>query len=234
LLDRLATDPRVRVLRRDGNFNFSMLCNAGAQAARGNILVLLNNDVEMSDTTWLMSLVEHAMRPDVGAVGAKLAYPDLSVQHAGLLLGAGPDGIAVHAFSRAPRDAPGPGGALWLEREVGAVTAACLAIRRAVYLEVGGMDEQLPVAYNDVDLCLRLRAAGYAIVWTPFAELVHHESATRGPDGDAARAAAAVKLRARWGEQLARDPFYNDNLSMADFFRPGAPRTAPPWRHVNV
>jgi len=234
LLDRLATDTRVRVLRRDETFNFSMLCNAGAQAARGNILVLLNNDVEMSDTAWLMSLVEHAIRPDVGAVGAKLAYPDLSVQHAGLLLGAGPDGIAVHAFSRAARDAPGPGGALWLEREVGAVTAACLAIRRAVYLEVGGMDEQLPVAYNDVDLCLRLRAAGYAIVWTPFAELVHHESATRGPDGDAARAAAAVKLRARWGEQLARDPFYNDNLSMADFFRPGAPRTAPPWRHVNV
>ena len=231
LLDRLAADPRVRVLRHDAPFNFSALCNAGAAAATGDVIVLLNNDVEMLGAGWLRELVAHALRPPVGAVGAKLLYPDFSVQHAGLVLGAGPDGVAIHACARAPREAAGPGGMLWLEREVGAVTAACLAIRRALYHDVGGMDEQLPVAYNDVDLCLRLRARGLSIVWTPFAELLHHESATRGRSDD--RAAAAL-LRARWGAALARDPCYNDNFSLGQPFALAAPRTAPPWRHTIV
>jgi GT2 family glycosyltransferase len=229
LFARLTDDPRVRVMRDEKKFNFSALCNVGVAAARGSIVVLLNNDIEITHADWLRELVVHAGRPEVGAVGAKLLFPTGRIQHAGLVLGAGPDFAAAHMQVGARRDSPGPGGALWLARRVGAVTAACLAVRREAYLSVGGMDaENLPVTYNDVDLCLRLRAAGLHILWTPFAELLHHESATRGPDTDAASAARLARetefMRARWGMTLAKDPYYNTNLSLMALHTPDAPR----------
>jgi GT2 family glycosyltransferase len=230
LLARLARDSRVGVLRIDEKFNFAALCNRAAAEAGGDILVLLNNDVEVTNPGWLREMVVHACRPEVGAVGARLLYPDGRVQHAGIVLGCGPDGVAAHMAAGAPRDAAGPGAALLLERQVGAVTAACLAVRRDAYLDVGGMDEKnLPVAYNDADLCLRLRAAGLRIIWTPFAELIHHESATRGPDDPARLHAAASFMRARWGAALREDPCYNSNLSLAAPYRLDAPRRKPPW-----
>ena len=230
LLSRLATDARVRVLRDEDDFNFARLCNRGAAAARGEILVLLNNDIEVTRKDWLREMVAQALRPEVGAVGARLLYPDGRVQHAGIVLGCGPHGVAAHMEAGAAGDAPGPGAALRLERQVGAVTAACLAVRRAAYLAVGGMDAvNLPVAYNDVDLCLRLRAAGLSIVWTPFAELIHHESATRGTDDAARLGRDAAFMRARWGAGLAEDAAYNGNFSRDVPYRLAAPRHAPPW-----
>src|SRR5262249_48106985 len=155
LLERLATDPRVRILRHEGAFNFAALNNRAVREARGEIVVLLNNDVEVISGLWLEEMVSQALRPDVGAVGAKLLYPDGRVQHAGVLLGVGHG--AGHFFHGAPGDREGYFGFLALTRRVSAVTAACMALRRATYLEVGGLDENLPVAFNDVDLCLRLR-----------------------------------------------------------------------------
>jgi glycosyltransferase involved in cell wall biosynthesis len=234
LLAQLAEDSRVRVLRNEQEFNFAGLCNQAAEAARGEVFVLLNNDIEIVEKSWLRTMAAHAVRPDIGAVGAKLLYPDGRVQHAGIVLGAGPHGVAAHLGVGAQGDAPGPSGLLRLERQVGAVTAACLVLRRDAWRAVGGMDEKnLPVAYNDVDLCLRLRAAGLKILWTPFAELIHHESATRGPDDSGRLHRAAAFMRARWGEALARDPFYSPNFSLAEPWRlrppavPAAPAAAP-------
>jgi len=219
LLTELARDARVRVLRNREKFNFSALCNQAAAAAHGKIIVLLNNDIEVIEAGWLRELVVQAVRPEIGAVGAKLLYPDGRIQHAGIVLGVGPDRVAAHMCAGAARDADGPGAALLLERQVGAVTAACLAVRRDIFRAVGGLDAaELPVAYNDVDFCLKLRAAGLHNLWTPFATLIHRESATRGPDTDAAGVArlrhAAAIMRARWGRALAEDACYNTNFSL--------------------
>ena len=171
LLAELATDNRVRVLRRPGPFNYSALNNAAARDALGEVLLLLNNDTDVLSPGWLREMVAQALRPGVGAVGAKLLYADGRIQHAGVVLGNG--GIA-HQLRLASRADPGPMGELALARTVLAVTGACLAIRRATFLEVGGLDEDnLAVAFNDIDLCLRLADHGYRTVWTPFAELLH-------------------------------------------------------------
>lgn len=211
LFEHLKTDPRVRILPAPGPFNFSALMNRAVAEAKGEIILLLNNDISMIGADWLSELVSHAVRPNVGAVGARLLYPDGTVQHAGVVLGIG--GVAGHLHVGAPGAHAGYQGHLKLARNVSAVTAACLAMRRAVYLEVGGMDaERLTVAFNDVDLCVKVRAAGYDIVWTPFAELHHHESASRGLD--LAPAAAArfqseiATMRERWAAELDNDPFY--------------------------
>lgn len=215
LFDRLRQDPRVRILDAPGPFNFSALNNLAATEARGEVLVLLNNDISMIAPDWLDEMVAHALRPNVGAVGAKLYYPDRTLQHAGVVLGVGdvPQRVAGHLYAGAGSNHPGYQGHLVLPRNVSAVTAACLAIRKAVYRSVGGMDaEALPVAFNDVDLCLKVRAAGYDIVWTPHAELFHHESASRGSDlapEAAARFQREVQaMRDRWGPVLDSDPFY--------------------------
>jgi GT2 family glycosyltransferase len=177
-------------------------------------------------------MVSHAVRPGVGAVGARLLYPDGLVQHAGVVVGLG--GVAGHVHIGAARDDPGYFGWLMLTREVSAVTAACLAVPRRHFDLVGGLDaKNLPVAFNDVDFCLRLRAAGLRIIWTPHAELVHHESKSRGSDFtperiDGFRAEIAYMER-RWARELYSDPFYNPNLSLATpvptpAFPPRAPR----------
>jgi GT2 family glycosyltransferase len=237
LLARLAQDPRVRVLPAPGPFNYSRLNNLAAAAAKGEVLLLLNNDVSMIHADWLDEMVAHAVRPNVGAVGAKLLFPNDRVQHAGVVLGAGgPGPVAAHFGAGALRHDPGYWGHLGLVRNVSAVTAACLAVRRSVYEAVGGFDETVAVAFNDVDFCLKLRARGYDIVWTPFAELHHHESASRGQD---AAGPARVRfdkevavLRARWGARLESDPFYNPNLDQthADCRLAFPPAVQPTWR----
>jgi len=217
LFGTLRADPRVRILPAPGPFNYAALNNLAAAEARGAVLVLLNNDIDVIGGGWLRELVTLAMRPEVGAVGAKLLYADDTLQHGGVVLGAG--GVVDHYRSRRPRDDPGDHGSLALVREVAAVTGACLAIRRAVYQAVGGMDAaRFAVAFNDVDLCLRLRAAGYRNLWTPFAELYHLESASRGRELTAAKArrlaGEIAALRQRWGAALLADPFYSPNLSL--------------------
>ncbi len=228
LFNDLARDPRVRILAAPGPFNYSALNNLAAAEAQGEVLVLLNNDIEVTDPAWLGELVVQAVRPQVGAVGARLLYPDGRVQHAGVVLGLGGQ-AAGHLHLGAPRHDPGYFGSLRLARNVSAVTGACLAIRRALYLQMGGLDAaQLAVAFNDVDLCLRLRAAGYQVVWTPRAELRHRESASRGGDltGAAAErfARETAVMRERWGAEINADPWFNPNFDLAHGdYRLGAP-----------
>jgi GT2 family glycosyltransferase len=190
-------------------FNFSHKVNQGVRGARGEHVVLFNDDLEVTSPEWLMALLEFSQLPDVGAVGAKLVYPDGRLQHVGMLIGV--CGLAAHAFHRYPGTANGYFGNAVVARDSSAVTAACLMSRRAVFEEVGGFDEDFPIDFNDVDFCLRLRAAGYRIVFTPYAELIHHESASFGP-----RVQSSLELsrmRERWGAVVERDPYYNPNLS---------------------
>jgi glycosyltransferase involved in cell wall biosynthesis len=233
LFARLTEDPRVRIIQYPGNFNYSAMNNRAVQEARGEVIVLMNNDVDVVSSLWLEEMVSHALRPEIGAVGAKLLLPDGRVQHAGVVLGVGHG--AGHFFHLASREEVGPVGLLVLTRRVSAVTGACMAIRRSVYLETGGLDENFPVAFNDVDFCLRLGERGYAVVWTPFAELYHLESATRGKDHEDAKRLERLErdaklLQQRWAEALDSDPFYNPNCSLAADFAPGFPsRRRQPW-----
>lgn len=202
------------VVRDDGDFNFSRLVNAGASASRGDVLVLLNNDIEVVQSEWLTELVSQAGRPGVGCVGAKLLFPDNTVQHAGVVLGLG--GIAGHWQAGADAHDLGYVARLVLAWRPSAVTAACLATPRAIFERVGGFDEQLTVSFNDVDYCLRVRQAGEAIVWTPNALLKHHESASRGKDDGLRRAAAETEImQSRWAALIASDPAFNINLSLS-------------------
>lgn len=215
ILNDLARDQRVRVLRCPGPFNFSALNNRMVEVANGALVLLLNNDIEVTDPDWMREMVSHAIRPNVGAVGAKLLYPDGTVQHGGVLIGMG--GVAGHQYLRKPASYPGYFGQLHLTRTVSAVTGACLMVRRDLYLDVGGLDEiSLQVAFNDIDFCLRLAERGYRNVWTPFAELYHHESASRGSDRTPAKAARFKRevrfMQHRWGKALEQDPHWNPNL----------------------
>ena len=214
-LQSLAEDTRVRVLRHPGPFNYAALNNRAVREARGEVVVLLNNDTDVQVSGWLRELVGHALRPEVGAVGAMLRYADRSVQHAGIVLA--PGAHAAHMLRTAAPDDTGYLGRAALARNFLAVTAACLAMRRAVYLEAGGMDaENLPIAFNDVDLCLRLRELGYRVVWTPHADLLHLESQSRGrPTSTDARAreqGEVAFLRRSWRHLFDRDPYLNANL----------------------
>jgi O-antigen biosynthesis protein len=233
-LEAIATDPRVRVLHYDAPFNFSMINNWAAAQATGKVLLFLNNDTEVIGPDWLRHLVANACRAEVGAVGAKLIFPNGRVQHAGVILGLG--GVAGHLHVGCQRDDPGYFSRAVLQQNLSAVTAACLAMRRAVFDEVGGFNGDLRVAFNDVDLCLRLRQCGYLIVWTPLAELYHHESASRGSDLVSARHQEFVAenkyMQAKWGRVLQRDPYFNPNLSSRDLRLDLAfpPRASYPWR----
>jgi glycosyltransferase involved in cell wall biosynthesis len=211
-------DGRIRVLRDDRPFNFAALNNAAAATARGDLLCLMNDDIEILEPGWLTEMVSLAVRPEIGCVGAKLLYPNGTLQHGGVVLGIG--GVAGHAFKHAPVGDPGRFWHLGLRRTVSAVTAACLVVRASVYAEVGGLDaEHLAVAFNDVDFCLKVREAGYRNVWTPFATLKHHESLSRGaettPEKRARFERETSTMVARWGEKLTADPFYSPNLTLA-------------------
>ena len=237
LLTQLEADPRVRVLPCPGAFNYSAINNAAVRAASGEVVVLLNNDIDPIDAGWLRELVSHAIRPDVGAVGAKLLFGDGRIQHAGVVLGVGAPMIAGHFGHGADQHTSGYCGQLVMTRDVSAVTGACLALRKSVFEAAGGLDaDNLPVSFNDVDLCLRLREGGLRVVWTPHALLYHLESASRGPDTVPAHIARASReaayMRLRWGEVLDSDPFYNRHFDRIDHkFRLSAPaRRAQRWQ----
>jgi len=227
---------RVRVERIEGAFNYSRLNNRGVELSRGSFIALLNNDVEVINDGWLSEMVSHALRPEVGMVGARLWYPNGTIQHGGVILGAG--GIAGHAHVGL-RHEHGYFARANLAQNFSAVTAACAVVRRKVYLQLGGFDEvNLAVTFNDVDFCLRLREAGYWVVWTPHAELVHHESASRGFDDSTPKQVRCLAetdyMKAKWGDKLRRDPFYNPNLSLGEnlFTLAFPPRTTKPWQSV--
>ncbi len=216
-LDGLAGDARVRVLRYDRPFNFSAINNFAVEHANGSVIGLINDDVEVVSEGWLDEMVSHAIRPDIACVGAKLYYPDGRLQHAGVVLGIG--GVAGHSHKYLPGDSSGYFSRLRIVHNVAAVTGAALVVRKAIYQEVGGLDERhLKVAFNDVDFCLKCLQAGYRNLWTPFAELVHHESKTRGEDDCPEKRARfhqeCATMRERWGALLDNDPYYNPNLSL--------------------
>lgn len=214
-LEEIGGNARARVLKYNEPFNFSSINNwVAREEARGEILVLLNNDTEVISADWLENMLEHALRPEVGAVGAKLVYPSNSVQHAGVIIGL--NGVANHAFNQVQADQDGYFGQLNVIRNYSAVTGACMMIRKDLYNEIGGLDEQnLRVAFNDVDLCLRLRQKGFLIVYTPFAELLHHESASRGFDVSVDEIAYMQK---KYGDLIqGGDPYYNPNLTRERF-----------------
>lgn len=198
-----------RVLQYPGPFNYAAMNNYAARQTTAPWLLFLNNDTEVIEAGWLRAMAEHVQRPEVGAAGARLLYPGDTIQHAGILLGGA--GNASHAFCHAPAHTLECGGRAQMICEYSAVTAACMLTRREVFQEMGGFDEmRLPVSYNDVDYCLRLRSAGFLIVSTPFAVLRHHESASRG-HGRSDPAAGRL-LWERWPGVMARDPYGNPNL----------------------
>ncbi|OYY75587.1 MAG: family 2 glycosyl transferase [Gammaproteobacteria bacterium 28-57-27] len=207
----------VRVIRYDHPFNYSAINNFGVQHARGSLIGLINNDVEVINPNWLTEMVSQACREDIGCVGAKLYYSDGKIQHAGVILGIG--GVAGHAHKYFNQNHHGYFSRLKLVQNISAVTAACLLVRKEIYEAVGGLDEEnLKVAFNDVDLCLKVREAGYRNLWTPYAELYHHESVSRGKEDSSEKQARFRKevefMQEKWGESLRHDPYYNPNLTL--------------------
>lgn len=214
-LQRTRDNVRVVTWQGDGGFNYPALNNFGAQYCTGEYLLLLNNDTRIITPDWIQEMLMYAQRADVGAVGAKLFYPDGTIQHAGVIVSTGHE--PIHYYTGTRKTDTGYTERLNLVQDVSAVTAACMLVRRSVWDEVGGLDEAFAVAYNDVDFCLRIRKAGYLVVWTPFAELEHFESKSRGIDGTAKkqqrRAAEVALLNSRWHDYLDKcDPYYNPNF----------------------
>ena len=218
-LNGIGADPRVKVLvYGDQPFNYSKLNNWAIAQSKSSLLCLMNDDTEIITGDWLEKLVIRVQLPGVGAVGPMLIYPDNRVQHAGIILGLG--GPAGHQFTGILKGEGGYFGRAGLEQDLSCVTAACLVLRREAFYEVGGFNEGLPVAFNDVDLCIRIRKAGWRILWTPEVELYHYEGASVGKHDSATRKdlsnfkTEVDLMRTLWGETLVNDPFYNPNLSL--------------------
>lgn len=217
-LQQLQSWHNCRVVKVPGSFNYASINNIAVASASGQLLGLLNNDIEAKDSGWLKAMVSHLLTPGIGAVGAKLLWPNGMVQHGGVITGL--NGVAGHIGNNWFKDDPGYFGINHLNRRVSAVTAACLLCTKQNYIDVGGLDSVwLQVNFNDVDLCLKLRERGLHILWTPDAQLLHHESASRGSDqlnpqksGRSARETHA--LLQRWGTQLNADPYYSPNLNL--------------------
>jgi GT2 family glycosyltransferase len=232
-LESLEQEHGMKILRFPQPFNYSAINNFAVRRARGTVLCLLNNDTEIITPEWLEEMLGLLSQKGVGVVGAKLLYPNGTIQHGGDLVGVG--GVANHAHAFLPREDPGYQGRALLAQDVSAVTGACLLVWKEVYDELGGLDEKhLPVAFSDVDFCLRVREAGYRIVWTPHAELYHHESVSRGKDNPGQASGtrrAAAYMRRHWKQALEHDPFYNPNLSRErpDFSLSNAPMAERPW-----
>ena len=219
-LESLSENKRIRIVKYDRPFNFSAINNFAVKYANGKFVLFLNNDIEVISEDWLGSMVEHIEREKVGAVGAKLLYPNNTIQHAGVIMGTG---IAGHAFKYFPADAPGYFSMLSVIRNYCAVTGACLLTKKSLFEEIGGFDEiNLAIAYNDVDFCLRLLKSGYLVVYTPYAKLYHHESLSRGND-EALKYINPAKYQRvlaereymgnTWGAFIRNDPYYNKNLT---------------------
>ena len=221
--DTLEKHPKVKVVTYEGDFNYSAVNNFGATFANGEYLLLLNNDTEVITRNWIEELLMYAQRDDVGAVGCMLYYPDYTIQHAGIVLGMGAHRTAGHSHYKMAKENLGYMGRLCYAQNVSAVTGACLMVRRSRFDEVGGLSEDLAVALNDVDLCLKLRKKGLLNVFTPFAELFHYESASRGDDvTEKASKENAERynrecehFRQKWKAELeAGDPYFNPNFSL--------------------
>ena len=208
VIDRLESQAggRLRLLWFDGPFNFSAKINAGVEVARGDLICLLNDDVEVIAADWLETMVGLAREADCGLVGAKLLFGDGTLQHGGHVY---VNGSMLHAYTHFRGTDPGMANLLGVTRECAGVTAACAVLRREVWDQVGGMWEELPVNYNDVDFSLKIRSLGYRVVWTPHAVLHHHESSTRVPGTSPAEVSS---IHRRWGQELACDPYFNPNL----------------------
>lgn len=216
-IEELQKDARMHVVYWKDKFNYSAINNYGARFARGEYLLLLNNDVEIITDDWLEEMLMFAQRSDVGAVGAMLYYPDDKIQHAGVVVGIG--GVAGHSHKYSNRGGYGYMSRLAISQNYSAVTAACMMLSRKVWDEVNGLDEAFEVAFNDVDLCMRIRQAGYLIVWTPYAELYHYESKSRGaedtPEKQKRFLDEVERFQKRWKKELeAGDPYYNLNFTL--------------------
>jgi len=215
LLAELESTRAVRIVRFPGAFNFAAECNAGVAAAAGHVVILLNNDTEIIDAGWIDELAAHALQPGVAMVGALLLYPDRTIQHAGVIVGV--NGIGEHRFRGCRLDDPRIAPWIAHAQNLSAVTAACAAIRRDRYRDLGGLDEALGVANNDVDFCLRALSRGFRNVWTPHAVLLHHESVSRGYENSPAERARldreSALVRERWHALLDDDAAYNPNLA---------------------
>lgn len=217
--DSLKEYKHIKVVKYEGEFNYSAVNNLGVRHADGEYILLLNNDTQVISINWIEELLMYAQRDDVGAVGAKLYYEDRTVQHAGVVLQMGAHRTAGHVHCRQGRDSIGYMGKLCYAQNVSAVTAACLLVSRKKYDEVGGLDESFRVALNDVDFCLKLREKGYLNIFTPYSELYHYESISRGSDMEGANMARLDKeaedFKSKWKEILDKgDPYYNPNFSL--------------------
>ena len=218
--DTIKKQKNITVVTYTGTFNYAKINNFGASYATGKYLLLLNNDTQVISMNWMESMLMYAQRPDVGAVGAKLYYGDRTIQHAGVVIGLGAHRTAGHTHYKINYDNLGYMGRLCYAQNVSAVTGACLMVRKSLYDALGGLDEAFAVALNDVDFCLRVREKGYLNIFTPFAELYHFESASRGSDIVDAKKAERYEdeselFRERWKAILAKgDPYYNPNFSL--------------------
>ena len=230
-LEEISADPRVRVVTWPHPFNYSAINNFAVRAARGTYLCLLNNDIEIIDEDWLCELMRYAVRPEAGAIGARLLYPDRTIQHAGVTVGMG--NAAGHAHRGVPEHAAGYFAHALVAHRVIVVTAACLVVRRDRFEAVGGFDEvALRIAYNDVDLCLKLHHAGFENYYVPSAVLIHHESKSRGldmaPEHIERYRAELTTLQARWETRTYRDPTHHPALNRgSEIYKPGYDRSAP-------
>ena len=217
--EELKNDPRIRILTYEGEFNYSRINNFAVKEAEGEYILLLNNDTQVITVNWMEELLMYAQRPDVGAVGGKLYYADKTIQHAGVVIGLGAHRTAGHVHYGQKRENLGYMGRLCYAQDMTAVTGACLMVKKAAYEQVGGLDEGFAVSLNDVDFCLKLRKAGYLNVFTPFAELYHFESASRGLDDQGEKAQRyneeSARFREKWKAELeAGDPYFNPNFSL--------------------
>lgn len=216
---KIQENPNIRVVKYEGDFNYSKINNFAVGSARGEYILLLNNDTAVITLDWIEEMLMYAQRKDVGAVGAKLYYGDRTIQHAGVVLGLGQHRTAGHSHYRVSSNNLGYMGRLCYAQNVMAVTGACLMMKKALFEELGGLDEEFAVSLNDVDLCVRAWKAGYVNVFTPFAELYHYESVSRGSDDHGEKAARYEReseaFRAKWKELLVKgDPYYNPNFSL--------------------
>lgn len=206
----------IKIIHDNSPFNFSYLNNQAAALSKGSVLCLMNNDIEIITSDWIEEMLSFALRDDIGCVGARLWYPNNTLQHAGVITGVG--GVAGHIHCHLPRNNLGYFGRAVLHQSLSVVTAACLMIRKKVFDAAEGLDEAIAVAFNDVDFCLRVKQLGYRNIWTPYAEMYHHESATRGYEDNPKKIKRFNKeiafMQNRWGEQLLYDPAYNLNLTL--------------------
>ena len=215
-LNKVSTLDRVNIIDYNRPFNFSAINNYAAKQTKGDIIGLINNDIEVINNGWLTEMVSHCLRKPIGCVGAKLYYGNGRIQHAGVILGIG--GVAGHAHKYFADAHPGYFSRLHILQNLSAVTGACLLVRKEIYEKVNGLTEDLKVAFNDVDFCLKVREAGYTNLWTPYAKLYHHESVSRGEENTPEKQKRFLRevryMQQKWGNKLDKDPFYSPNLSL--------------------